>query len=97
MSRLLLSESAIVSGSINASALRSRYCKQLFSSSSLRKSYGDTIKNLLIGSHTRVMYQGFTGKGDHATSIWDDQLTIFTRKTSMHESTISPICQLVLY
>lgn len=33
-----------------------------FSSSSLRASYDDTVHNLKIGKHTRVMYQGFTGR-----------------------------------
>ena len=33
-----------------------------FSSSSRLRQYSDTIKNLQIGQHTRVIYQGFTGK-----------------------------------
>jgi succinyl-CoA synthetase alpha subunit len=33
-----------------------------FSVSSRRKGYDDTIQNLKIGSHTRVIFQGFTGK-----------------------------------
>lgn len=33
-----------------------------FSSSSMQRSYADTIPNLKIGKHTRVIYQGFTGR-----------------------------------
>jgi len=31
-------------------------------STSTRQSYEDTIQNLRIGKHTRVIYQGFTGR-----------------------------------
>lgn len=33
-----------------------------FSSSTRRNGYEDTIENLKIGKHTRVIFQGFTGK-----------------------------------
>lgn len=33
-----------------------------FSTSGRRSAYEDTIKNLKIGKHTRVIYQGFTGR-----------------------------------
>lgn len=44
----------------------SRYLARIqqchFSKSSKRDAYSDTIQNLKIGSHTRVLYQGFTGR-----------------------------------
>jgi succinyl-CoA synthetase alpha subunit len=40
--------------------LRTSYAP--FSISSRRNGYDDTIQNLKIGSHTRVIFQGFTGK-----------------------------------
>ncbi|KAJ7463988.1 succinyl-CoA ligase subunit alpha [Mycena latifolia] len=40
-----------------------------FSTSTARSSYGDTIKNLKIGSHTRVIFQGFTGRQATANAI----------------------------
>lgn len=36
--------------------------RRLFSASSCRRSYEDTVQNLRIGKHTRVIYQGFTGR-----------------------------------
>lgn len=36
--------------------------RHAFSSSALRSSYDDTVQNLRIGKHTRVIYQGFTGR-----------------------------------
>ena len=40
----------------------SRTCRRTFSSSTIRTSYDDTVQNLRIGKHTRVIYQGFTGR-----------------------------------
>ena len=40
----------------------SKQNKRLFSSSLSRSGYDDTVQNLRIGKHTRVMYQGFTGR-----------------------------------
>jgi succinyl-CoA synthetase alpha subunit len=34
---------------------------KLFSTSARQNGYEDTISNLKIGQHTRVMFQGFTG------------------------------------
>ncbi|PSN61864.1 hypothetical protein BS50DRAFT_613467 [Corynespora cassiicola Philippines] len=42
--------------------LASRTSYAPFSSSSSRNGYDNTIQNLKIGSHTRVIFQGFTGK-----------------------------------
>ena len=36
--------------------------RRLFSSSCARASYDDSVQNLRIGKHTRVIYQGFTGR-----------------------------------
>ncbi|KAJ7628263.1 succinyl-CoA ligase subunit alpha [Mycena polygramma] len=33
-----------------------------FSTTSPRSAYGDTLQNLKIGAHTRVIFQGFTGR-----------------------------------
>ena len=40
----------------------SKSSRRTFASSSIGQSYEDTVKNLMIGKHTRVIYQGFTGR-----------------------------------
>jgi succinyl-CoA synthetase alpha subunit len=40
----------------------SKHKKRPFSSSLSRSGYDDTVQNLRIGKHTRVIYQGFTGR-----------------------------------
>lgn len=52
--------------------VRARISARKFSATSLQHSYDDTVGNLLIGTHTRVIYQGFTGRV--ATSNAKDSL-----------------------
>ena len=40
----------------------SKYNNRSFTSSVGRNGYDDTVQNLRIGKHTRVIYQGFTGR-----------------------------------
>lgn len=49
-------------GSIRAANYTKRGNVSLFSTSTKRLAYEDTIENLKIGTHTRVIYQGFTGR-----------------------------------
>ncbi|KAK1757536.1 succinyl-CoA synthetase-like protein [Echria macrotheca] len=48
-----------------------------FSTSYTRSGYADTLRNLRIGSHTRVIFQGFTGK--QATANARDSLAWGTK------------------
>lgn len=52
--------SCVSSRSIRLS--RSPALRAAFSSTPSRPSYEDTIQNLKIGRHTRVIFQGFTGR-----------------------------------
>lgn len=47
---------------LESRALHSRVLRAGFSASARHNGYDDTIQNLRIGSHTRVIFQGFTGK-----------------------------------
>jgi succinyl-CoA synthetase alpha subunit len=49
-------------GPIRDGAVAGRVSIRAFSGSARRSGYDDTIKNLQIGSHTRVIFQGFTGR-----------------------------------
>lgn len=40
----------------------SKHQHRTFSSSLRQRGYDDTVQNLRIGKHTRVIYQGFTGR-----------------------------------
>ncbi|KAK5164838.1 uncharacterized protein LTR77_009502 [Saxophila tyrrhenica] len=40
----------------------SRHSRRHFSASPASRDYEDTVQNLRIGKHTRVIYQGFTGR-----------------------------------
>jgi len=46
----------------SVSSVSSVYSARFLSSSYTFQSYDDTRKNLKIGKHTRVIYQGFTGR-----------------------------------
>jgi hypothetical protein len=50
-------------------AARGRYSafRKSFSTSTRRNGYEDTIGNLKIGEHTRVIFQGFTGMFEFLT------------------------------
>jgi succinyl-CoA synthetase alpha subunit len=50
------------SNAFKSRGLSRRIASVAFSSSSRRNGYDDTIHNLKIGAHTRVIFQGFTGK-----------------------------------
>lgn len=46
----------------NTTSRLSRCSRRPFSSTQFRSGYEDTVQNLRIGKHTRVIYQGFTGR-----------------------------------
>ena len=56
-----------------------------FSTSARNCSYEDTISNLRIGKHTRVIFQGFTGKLISRPSLLV-VINIGVRKTSTFTS-----------
>jgi hypothetical protein len=49
-----------------------RRLQVLFSTSARNGSYEDTISNLKIGTHTRVIFQGFTGRSNASTANMAD-------------------------
>jgi succinyl-CoA synthetase alpha subunit len=54
--------SCLSSKALRPQCLNRRIPQAAFSTTSRRAGYDDTIQNLKIGSHTRVIFQGFTGK-----------------------------------
>jgi succinyl-CoA synthetase alpha subunit len=54
--------SCLSSKALRNQCLNRRLPQAAFSTTSSRSGYDDTIQNLKIGSHTRVIFQGFTGK-----------------------------------
>ncbi|RMX80104.1 hypothetical protein D0869_07806 [Hortaea werneckii] len=46
----------------NRRTVGSAVLRRSFSSSATWRSYDDTVQNIRIGQHTRVIYQGFTGR-----------------------------------
>ncbi|KAJ8108772.1 hypothetical protein OPT61_g7941 [Boeremia exigua] len=50
------------SKTLRSQRLNQRIPQAAFSTTLRRNGYDDTIQNLKIGSHTRVIFQGFTGK-----------------------------------
>ena len=47
---------------LGLSFCRHRTSKHYFSTALPKKHYNDTVHHLKIGSHTRVIFQGFTGR-----------------------------------
>lgn len=54
--------SCLNSTALGSQILSRRVPLAAFSTTSRRNGYDDTIQNLKIGSHTRVIFQGFTGR-----------------------------------
>ncbi|KAF1927919.1 succinyl-CoA ligase subunit alpha [Didymella exigua CBS 183.55] len=54
--------SCLSSKALRSQCLNRRIPQAAFSTTSRRSGYDDTIQNLKIGTHTRVIFQGFTGK-----------------------------------
>lgn len=52
----------LASKTLKARNFKLRIPQAAFSTTTRRNGYDDTIQNLKIGAHTRVIFQGFTGK-----------------------------------
>ncbi|KAK3109616.1 hypothetical protein LTR53_016945, partial [Teratosphaeriaceae sp. CCFEE 6253] len=57
-----LQNKAVPLRTLASSTPTSSVSRRAFSLSRPRQSYDDTVQNLRIGKHTRVIYQGFTGR-----------------------------------
>jgi hypothetical protein len=74
-----------------ASQGRNSASRKYFSTSARRNGYEDTIQNLKIGKHTRVIFQGFTGEVLYSVS----QKTIEMRADELYRETSESIANVL--